>query len=819
MKDLAGVLGGLGFRVEAPERADRALARADHARDAKQWHEAAAAYAAAVAFEPNAAPIWVQYGHALKESGQHVKAEEAYRTALSLDATVPDTHLQLGHLLKLMDRQEEAAKAYLAALDLDPTFEAAMAEFEALVRRGVKVTAGTSSRTPAVTPRQASLETAAESLSRLLENCLIDADGAGALEAALAAIRDQIARSPDAVAPTSEHLVFDVADLIGYYRHARLPTGIQRVQLEIVRGLLRDGSRSRQARVCAFAENQDDWVEIPPDLFIKLCETSLENSDQNDPRWTGLLRRLDIVLLSSKPFDFPEGAALINLGTSWWLQNYFLRIRNCKRKHNITYIPFVHDFIPVMMPEHCVDQLTQDFISWVLGVFQHADMFFVNSEATKRDLIAVAQTLGHAVSPSDIEVVRLDADCRTASAAGTAMAPLAKWGLGRRAYVLMVSTIESRKNHIGAFNAWLSLIGKHGAEAMPDLVCVGNAGWLNAEVHAKLAASPVLQSKVKLLSHLSDAELTALYRNCLFKLYPSHYEGWGLPVTEALCHGKAVLCSDASSLPEAGGVFADYFCAGSDRDLAAAAERLIFDEGYRTGRESQILAKFKPRPWADLGAQIAAAIDRMEARIAETGAPRRVRAGEPMSATVGAFYPMVRNFERRIWRGMVLTEMFRAGVGWWWPDDWGAWTKPEGGDIAIRIEGPHGPLRLWFRIRGLLDAPCRWSFDVAAPAGFRPRHGNIGPDERQWLQFDLPASVGSTDLMANLSADGVQDLAIRTGNLDRRVTSVGLVGFFICERDDLAQRIAFSEAAILDDFKPLTPGYEASMSNGANLHG
>jgi hypothetical protein len=472
-----------------------------------------------------------------------------------------------------------------------------------------------------------------------------------------------------------------------------------------------------------------------------------------------------------------------------------------------------------MTPEHCTAELTQDFISWLLGVFQHADMFLVNSEATRRDLLEAAATLGHAVSPDEIEVVRLDADFRGASAGkGSSVLPR-RWGLEAGRYVLLVSTIESRKNHLGAFNAWLALIKKHGAASIPDLVCVGNAGWLNAEVHAKLDSSPILESKVKLLSRLSDAELTALYRNCLFTLYPSHYEGWGLPVTESLCHGKMVLSSDSSSLPEAGGGFVDYFAAGSDRDLAAGAEKLIFDDQYRIGREARIRADFKPRPWGDLGGQIGSAVARMNAARAHGCSPTKVRAAEPMSAALGVFYPLVRNFERRIWRGMVLAEMFRAGAGWWWPDDWGVWTRPEGGDIAIRIDGPHGALRMWLRIRGVLELPCRWSFDVTSPSGVRPQSGALGPDEWRWIQVDLPASETPTDFLATLMADQSQDLAPRTGGLDRRVTSMGLAGFYVCERDNLAHRVAFSEAAIMNDFMPLTPGFEARVAPGATRGG
>jgi hypothetical protein len=102
------------------------IALANRARDAGQWGLATQLYRKALDRDSRNSPIWVQYGHALKESGERrdpdklAQAEVAYRRALSLDAGVADTYLQLGHVLKLQGKTEEARAAYLRALALDP---------------------------------------------------------------------------------------------------------------------------------------------------------------------------------------------------------------------------------------------------------------------------------------------------------------------------------------------------------------------------------------------------------------------------------------------------------------------------------------------------------------------------------------------------------------------------------------------------------------------------------------------------------------------------------------------------------------------------
>jgi lipopolysaccharide biosynthesis protein len=98
---------------------------ADRARDARQWRLAAQLYREALDRDSRNAPIWVQYGHALKESGELrdlemlAQAELAYRHSLSLDPRVADSYLQLGHILKLRGKTEEAEAAYLRAVALD----------------------------------------------------------------------------------------------------------------------------------------------------------------------------------------------------------------------------------------------------------------------------------------------------------------------------------------------------------------------------------------------------------------------------------------------------------------------------------------------------------------------------------------------------------------------------------------------------------------------------------------------------------------------------------------------------------------------------
>ena len=129
-------VGRLGLGLMFRERG--VIGLANRARDAGEWGLAVRLYRKALDRNSRNPPIWVQYGHALKESGARrdpdklAQAEIAYRTALFLDPGIADTYLQLGHVLKLQGKTEEAQACYLHALALDSSTSYPLDELGAL---------------------------------------------------------------------------------------------------------------------------------------------------------------------------------------------------------------------------------------------------------------------------------------------------------------------------------------------------------------------------------------------------------------------------------------------------------------------------------------------------------------------------------------------------------------------------------------------------------------------------------------------------------------------------------------------------------------
>lgn len=740
-----------------PADIHRLIARADSARDRKEWAEAAQLYAEVLGVDPSLAHLWIQLGHALKEQGQLAEAETAYRKSLLLDDRVADAHLQLGHALKVTGRLDGAREAYFQALVCDQGCSDAVAELVSL----------------GLSPR----------------------DIRGRLELIRPHKEERKAGETD-----QAQIVFDVSDLIQYFQNARLPTGIQRVQINMINALLGQDRDDLEIGIVFFDEYGEGWFPVSHDLFRELSKLSVLDGQTDDPQWERLLDRVRLITLTGVPYHFRPGASLVNLGTSWWLQNYFLYIRELKDRCGLRYYPFVHDLIPVLTPEHCVKGLTQDFISWIVGVFDHADGFYANSESTAKDLARVARLLGY--SEPDATIIRLDGafDRPTKRADRTSQLVETWRKLHRGPYVLFVGTIESRKNHLLAFSAWLSMIRSRGLERTPKLVCVGNHGWLVDAAMAKLNSSEVLRQKVELLSKISDTELDELYRDCLFTVCPSHYEGWGLPVTESLCYGKVPLLANSSSLPEAGGEFAEYFDVRSERDFEQKLVRLIDDHEYRKSRERKIKQEFRPRPWAEIARQLIQPI-----RTSTTfSGERDLLAQKTFEVKLGQYYQLTRNRELTIWKGMINGEVFRTGAGWWAPDDRLCWIKPEGGQLKMRMpDTQDGPLLLYLLLEGLpaeSGKTANAEIDVVDGPAWAIR---IGAGERPAIKLALDPAPDRI-LQVKLTATASFELAKITEGQDRRVVSMGLRGFLLCSEGDLAARVRLLEALQLQNLGSLS---------------
>jgi glycosyltransferase involved in cell wall biosynthesis len=264
----------------------------------------------------------------------------------------------------------------------------------------------------------------------------------------------------------------------------------------------------------------------------------------------------------------------------------------------------VHDLIFRYLPAHH-KPLNRWYLNLTMPLYcRRATHIVAISECTRRDLIAA-----YSLPPERITVIYEAAAPRFHPQPPEAVAAArARYGLPER-YLLFVGTIEPRKNLprlLAAFEA------VHADGLAEGLVVVGRRGWLYGDFFARLERSPV-RDVVLFPGYVPDEDLPAIYAGAQALVLPSLYEGFGLPVLEAMACGTPVVCSNASSIPEIGGDVALYFDPTDVEAMTKIISRVLHDAALREEMQTRGLVQAARFSW-ERAAQETQAVYRQVAR-------------------------------------------------------------------------------------------------------------------------------------------------------------------------------------------------------------
>lgn len=248
----------------------------------------------------------------------------------------------------------------------------------------------------------------------------------------------------------------------------------------------------------------------------------------------------------------------------------------------------VHDLTFLVVPEHAHPDLRAYLEAVVPRNVRSADHIFADSAATKADLQRLLAVPEERVS---VAYVAAEARFRPFSDAErtAARAALAGIGVPEGPYLLIVGTLEPRKNHVGLLRAFAQLRQR----GLPHrLIVAGKRGWLYEPIFAEHAALG-LGDSVRFLDFTPDPLLPALYACADLLLAPSFYEGFGIPLLEAMGAGTPTIISDRPSLPEVAGGAARIVSLADPGELAEAIWGLLHDEAERARLRTRGLARVR----------------------------------------------------------------------------------------------------------------------------------------------------------------------------------------------------------------------------------
>jgi glycosyltransferase involved in cell wall biosynthesis len=584
---------------------------------------------------------------------------------------------------------------------------------------------------------------------------------------------------------STPRVLLDVTDLVEFLQRQESVSGVQRVIAETAPLMLVADPR---AAAVVLDRQRGVFVELTPGETTALITNGVGSANRSPDRQAmaaasgACLQRAS----TGSPIPITSGTVLVFLGAVWINDALMMAAREAHAA-GARCVYLLYDLTPVLETGHTA-AVNQLFDRYLLLITQTGSAVPAISASSRRDYEQHCAARGWITPPGDVTGLPCGLSPSTLDGSQT------PWP---RPYALFVGTVEARKNHLLAMRGWQQLIERHGADVIPDLVCVGRLGWHSADFLREYVATRGLDGKVSVLSaSVSDADLARFYAYADFTVYPSRYEGWGLPVSESLAFGKVPVVADNSSLPEAGGDLAVYFATDDVDDFVQVIEQSVLDEAARAELEQRIAdAGATSISWSDVAEVVAGAAAGAITREARDPVFPEVELGREYMVAVGPPPPDSGYADQYLAylqsdgltpllgqpRGQRDVEVVDAGVVGQFgsPQAWGNELRP-GRRVDFRVTRPaDGPLTLLVSTRSM---PGVATIEAAGPGGPLREELYLGSVITLGLgdgRAGEPAQVSVTVVDAVDSVEGF----------------VGIRSFVVLRADDLTTQVLAHKAA------------------------
>jgi glycosyltransferase involved in cell wall biosynthesis len=325
-------------------------------------------------------------------------------------------------------------------------------------------------------------------------------------------------------------------------------------------------------------------------------------------------------------FDIPFGNVHMHaykipqrLITAWWLMSRWPRLENitekcdlyqiseiCQQPTRAKTVAFIHDITTILYPQYHLMKNKILYHYRFKGIKKYANAVLTNSENTKRDIVERIGISSERIFVTPFGVHErfrpigkstiTDSDPQSVTEKNERIAlqmVLKKYGI-EEPYICYLGTIEPRKNLVNLLQAFYEL--KKQEKIPHKLVLIGKDGWFYEEIYRKINELG-LGGDVVRTGFVSDEDVPYLLNGAEVFVYPSFYEGFGLPVLEAMACGVPVVTSSGSSLPEVGGDAVKYANPNQSNDIAGEILSFLKSEEERQKYSNLGVARARHFTW------------------------------------------------------------------------------------------------------------------------------------------------------------------------------------------------------------------------------
>ena len=456
-----------------------------------------------------------------------------------------------------------------------------------------------------------------------------------------------------------EHWYTDVMDVKTIYldvtttaHHVGRITGISRVENELIKQF--DSGDSNVEFIC-WNDSLQQFILVP-DEYVEQSVLSKYLSQYNDSK-------------TNPQVTLPPGSAILVAGSAW-MQNsrYVSGLSELKDRSCCSLSVLVYDIIPVMYPHWFEKGYAQKYTLNLRNLLRISDQIFTDSVSCKTDVQNELQSLDAPVA--EITPVRLGDTVLAGAPAEVSGEGKSNSGiddlfteLGNRKFALCVGAVHTRKNYDMLYRIW-ARFADEGTNSELFLVIVGGVAWNGGALAETIRNDPRVANKIRIVTDASDSKLKWLYDNCVFTLFPSLYEGWGLPVAESLANGKVCIASSSSSITEIAPELVDHI---DPEDFISWKTKIEFYARSKVARElkeRKIREDYTVTTWESTAASL---YQRLKQRTPTKG-KRRYYFGEVINANNRDEATNV------IWKS-----------GWHAAEGWGRWARSDQAGLEIYI--------------------------------------------------------------------------------------------------------------------------------------